>query len=128
MARTGEKDEVDAYVGARIGLRRSALGISQSGLALQLGVSFQQVQKYETGQNRISASRLHRVATALATSVDTFFPPVETAPSGQDGWDGLRFITSTVDGRAIVAGFPLIEDRAVRKALARIVQALVRDA
>lgn len=127
MARTGEKDEVDAYVGARIGLRRSALGISQSALALQLGVSFQQVQKYETGQNRISASRLHRVATALATSVDTFFPPLETARSGEDGWAGLRFITATADGRAIAAGFPLIEDRAVRKALARIVQALARD-
>lgn len=127
MARTGEKDEVDAYVGARIGLRRSALGISQNALAQQLGVSFQQVQKYETGQNRISASRLHRVATALATSVDAFFPPVETARAGEDGWEALRFITATADGRAVAAGFPLIEDRAVRKALARIVQALARD-
>ncbi len=129
MARIGGRDDVDAYVGARIGLRRSALGLSQSALAQQLGISFQQVQKYETGQNRISASRLHRAATVLGTSVETFFPPVETARgAGDDGWAMLRFITATVDGRAVVAGFPLIEDREVRKAVARIVQALARDA
>jgi len=128
MARIGERDEVDAYVGARIGLRRSALGLSQSALAQQLGISFQQVQKYETGQNRISASRLHRTATVLGTSVETFFPPVETARgAADDGWEALRFITATVDGRAVAASFPLIEDRDIRKAVARIVRALARD-
>lgn len=128
MARIGERDEVDAYVGARIGLRRSALGLSQSALAQQLGISFQQVQKYETGQNRISASRLHRAATVLGTSVETFFPPVETARGGaDDGWEALRFITATADGRAVAAGFPLIENRETRRAVARIVRALVRD-
>ena len=128
MARIGGRDEVDAYVGARIGLRRSALGLSQSALAQQLGISFQQVQKYETGQNRISASRLHRAATVLGTSVETFFPPVETARgAADDGWEQMRFITATADGRAVAAGFPLIEDRDVRKAVARIVRALARD-
>lgn len=125
MARIGGRDEVDAYVGARMGLRRSALGLSQSALAQQLGVSFQQVQKYETGQNRISASRLHRAATVLGTSVETFFPPVETARDlADDGWETLRFLTSTVDGRSVAAGFPRIEDRDVRRAVARIVRAL----
>lgn len=128
MARIGARDDVDAYVGARIGLRRSALGLSQSALAQQLGISFQQVQKYETGQNRISASRLHRAATVLGTSVESFFPPVETAGSGSaDGWAGLRFITATTDGRTVATGFPMIADREVRKAVARIVQALARD-
>ncbi|MDP3802845.1 helix-turn-helix domain-containing protein [Brevundimonas sp.] len=128
MARIGGRDEVDAYVGARIGLRRSALGLSQSALAQQLGISFQQVQKYETGQNRISASRLHRAATVLGTSVETFFPPVETARgAADDGWDALRFITATADGRAVATSFPLIEDRDIRKAVARIVRALARD-
>ena len=127
MARIGGRDEIDAYVGARIGLRRSALGLSQSALAQQLGISFQQVQKYETGQNRISASRLHRAATVLGTSVETFFPPVETARGAADeGWEALRFLTATVDGRAVAAGFPLIEDREVRRAVARIVRALAR--
>ena len=128
MARIGGRDEVDAYVGARIGLRRSALGLSQSALAQQLGISFQQVQKYETGQNRISASRLHRAATALGTSVETFFPPVETARGmADDGWEILRLITTTADGRTVATGFPLIEDRDVRRAVARIVRALARD-
>lgn len=128
MARIGGRDEVDAYVGARIGLRRSALGLSQTALAQQLGISFQQVQKYETGQNRISASRLHRAATVLGTSVDAFFPPVETARgAADDGWEALRFITATADGRTVAAGFPLIEDRDLRRAVARIVRALARD-
>jgi DNA-binding XRE family transcriptional regulator len=128
MARIGGRDEVDAFVGARIGLRRSALGLSQSALAQQVGVSFQQVQKYETGQNRISASRLHRVATVLGTSVEAFFPPVETVRGGRgDGWSGLRSITSTTDGRMVVTGFPMIADREVRKAVARVVRALARD-
>lgn len=127
MARIGGRDEVDAYVGARIGLRRSALGLSQSALAQELGISFQQVQKYETGQNRISASRLHRAATVLGTSVETFFPPVETARGAADeGWEMLRFLTATVDGRSVASGFPLIEDRDVRRAVARIVRALAR--
>lgn len=128
MPRIGDPEKVDTYVGARISLRRSALGLSQTALAQQLGISFQQVQKYETGQNRISASRLHRVATVLATSVEAFFPPVETvrgASSGRD-WEGLRHITATTDGRAVAAAWPLIEDRELRKAVARVVRALAR--
>lgn len=128
MPRIGDPEKVDAYVGARISLRRSALGLSQTALAQQLGISFQQVQKYETGQNRISASRLHRVATVLGTSVEAFFPPVETARGdGEPGWEGLRYITATPDGRAVAAAWPLIEDREVRNALARVVRALARD-
>ena len=128
MPKIGEPEKVDAYVGARISLRRSALGLSQTALAQQLGISFQQVQKYETGQNRISASRLHRVATVLGTSVEAFFPPVETARSdGAPGWEGLRYITASADGRAVAAAWPLIEDRDVRRALARVVRALARE-
>ena len=129
MARIGGRDEVDAYVGARIGLRRSALGLSQSALAQQLGISFQQVQKYETGQNRISASRLHRAATVLGTSVETFFPPVETVRgAADDSWRQMRSITATAEGRTVAAAFPLIGDRDLRRAVARIVHGLAREA
>ena len=131
MPRIGDPEKVDAYVGARISLRRSALGLSQTALAQQLGVSFQQVQKYETGQNRISASRLHRAATVLGTSVEAFFPPVETAPDSGEatggGWEELRFMTATSDGRAVAAAWPLIEDRELRRAVARVVRALARE-
>lgn len=129
MGRIGGPEQVDAFVGARISLRRSALGLSQTALAQQLGISFQQVQKYETGQNRISASRLHRVATVLATSVEAFFPPVETArEAGDGGWEALRHITATPDGRAVAAAWPRIGDRELRKAVARVVRALAGDA
>lgn len=58
-----------------------------------------------------------------------FFPPVETAQGGaDDGWAALRFITATADGRAVATGFPMIQDRDVRKAVVRIVQALAQDA
>lgn len=128
MATIGGRDEVDVYVGARIGLRRSALGLSQTALAQKLGISFQQVQKYETGQNRISASRLHHAAIALGASVESFFPPVETVRAPDDSWEPLRLISATVDGRALVAAFTRIDDRELRKALARLAAGLVSRA
>lgn len=122
MARAAAPDHIDAYVGARIGLRRSALGLSQAALAQRIGVSFQQVQKYETGQNRISASRLHRAAVVLGTSVEVFFPPMEGPADGET--NALRALGSTVDGRAMAMAFPRITDRNLRQAVARIVTAL----
>ncbi|MFN5619069.1 MAG: helix-turn-helix domain-containing protein, partial [Brevundimonas sp.] len=65
---------LDGYVGARISARRQALGLSQAALAGRIGVSFQQLQKYESGANRISASRLHHLAQALGAPVGAFFP------------------------------------------------------
>lgn len=127
MGRPGGADEVDAYVGARISLRRSALGLSQTALAQRIGVSFQQVQKYETGQNRISASRLHRVAGVLGASVESFFPPDDGDSATRAGVEALRSITATADGRAVAAAFPMIADRTLRQAIARIVTALARD-
>ncbi len=64
-----EPDPIDRAVGARVRLRRRALKISQMSLASALGVSFQQVQKYERGANRVSASSLVRMATALECTV-----------------------------------------------------------
>lgn len=124
MPNLGERDDIDAYVGSRISLRRSAMGLSQTALARQLGISFQQVQKYETGTNRISASRLHRVAMILGTSVDSFFPAAEREAAG----DGaiLRQLTATADGRAIALDFPMIARSDVRKAVARVVAALAQ--
>ena len=126
MGRPGGADEVDAYVGARISLRRSALGLSQSALAQRIGVSFQQVQKYESGQNRISASRLHRVAAVLGTSVESFFPAHAGEESTRARVEAMRSITATADGRAVAAAFPMIADQRLRQALARIVTALAR--
>lgn len=65
--------EVDCHIGQRMQLRRVMLGMSQTDLAKQCGISFQQIQKYETGGNRIPASRLFDISRALETSVAFFF-------------------------------------------------------
>lgn len=123
-------DSTDLWVGARIAARRTALGLSQTALAQAIGVSFQQLQKYETGANRISASRLHRAALALGAPVAEFFPPadggIEAPLTPGPEWTALRFMTATREGRAVADAFPLIEDRRCRAAVARIVTALAR--
>jgi transcriptional regulator with XRE-family HTH domain len=68
---------VDAWVGARIQLRRRELGLSQAALGEKLGVSFQQVQKYESGKNRVSAGVLYEISKALDVPVGYFFEDFE---------------------------------------------------
>ncbi len=70
---------VDRHVGARIRMRRKSLGLSQEKLADALGITFQQIQKYERGTNRVSASKLYEVARTLQLPVQWFF---EDAPGG----------------------------------------------
>lgn len=78
---TGESIEVDRHVGNRLKLRRCLLGISQQALAKTIGVTFQQVQKYESGHNRIGASRLYDITKALSCEANYFF---EELPSATD--------------------------------------------
>ncbi len=66
---------IDHGVGSRIAFLRAANGLSQSALASALGVSFQQVQKYETGKNRVGAGRLQAIAERLGVPVSSFFEP-----------------------------------------------------
>jgi transcriptional regulator with XRE-family HTH domain len=70
---TGIPDPVDVHVGARIRARRLLIGMNQETLANRLDLTFQQVQKYEGGANRVSASRLSHIADVLGVSVDYFF-------------------------------------------------------
>lgn len=119
---------VDTYVGTRIAARRTALGLSQTVLGQRVGISAQQVQKYEAGTNRISASRLDAIARTLGQAPGAFFPDStdpSDQPSGEPAYDaGLRFMTATAEGRTVAADFPLISDRKLRQALALIVRAL----
>ncbi len=70
---------IDVHVGARVRLRRTLLGMSQTGLGDALGVTFQQVQKYEKGKNRISASRLYDLSRVLDVSIEHFFEDIPAA-------------------------------------------------
>ncbi|SFQ56148.1 Transcriptional regulator, contains XRE-family HTH domain [Roseivivax halotolerans] len=74
---------VDVHVGKRIRHRRWLVGMTQQQLAEKVGIKFQQIQKYETGANRVSASRLWDIADALSTPVSFFF-------EGMDGEDSLE--------------------------------------
>lgn len=83
---------VDVHVGKRIRHRRWLLGMTQQQLAEQVGIKFQQIQKYETGANRVSASRLWDIADSLGVPVSFFFEglPAAVAGMGAVGEDGAR--------------------------------------
>jgi transcriptional regulator with XRE-family HTH domain len=84
MSQHDQRDPTDVAVGARIRLARKMRGRSQQALAAAIGVSFQQVQKYESGANRISASMLARIAGTLGVPVAEFFGPAETTACMSD--------------------------------------------
>lgn len=94
---------VDVHVGKRIRHRRWLLGMTQQQLAAQVGIKFQQIQKYETGANRVSASRLWDIADSLGVSISFFFEglatatPAEEAASAQLPRNGAAVQNSATD-------------------------------
>jgi transcriptional regulator with XRE-family HTH domain len=80
-------DPVDAHVGRRLRIRRTLLGISQTQLAEALGVSFQQVQKYDRGANRVSASRLYDIGRILKVPVNFFFADMDPGEADPEDLD-----------------------------------------
>src|SRR4051794_13997786 len=109
MSKTKIPTPIDRYVGSRVRVRRTMLGMSQEKLGKALGVTFQQVQKYEKGMNRMGSSRLQHAAEILQVSVPFFFEGApgghalsETAPSPAyvdefvSSEDGLRLIKAFI--------------------------------
>jgi transcriptional regulator with XRE-family HTH domain len=113
-------DPIDVAVGARIRIRRRWLGLSQTQLANALGITFQQVQKYERGANRVSASMLVKIAVKLETNV--------AALVGEDGSAPVEAIIyaqlSTPGATELLAAFARISDGDSRRALLTLTQAL----
>jgi len=81
MAKKLAHDPVDAHIGSRIRLRRKQLGVSQTELGKAIDLTFQQVQKYEIGGNRVSAATLFRIAMRLAVPISFFFDGLDGAPT-----------------------------------------------
>lgn len=79
----GEPNPIDVHVGKRLKLRRTTLGLSQEKLAALLGLTFQQVQKYEHGLNRIGASRIWDISKVLGIPIDFFFEEVDNQTANQ---------------------------------------------
>ena len=121
---------VDLYVGARLRIRRKVLGLSQTQLAEALGITFQQVQKYERGANRISASKLYEAARLLQSPVSYFFEGLdETAFADHDDGIAQRMtqFVATPEGLELATLFPRLNDRRLRRRVVDLVKAMVDD-
>ncbi|MFN4296478.1 MAG: helix-turn-helix domain-containing protein [Brevundimonas sp.] len=116
-----EADLLDRDLGDAIRRFRTDLGLSQHALAARLSLSGQQLQKYESGANRVSASTLYRLARELDQPVSAFFP-------AQGGRDGLEALLDTPEGRALSRDFARIHDMGQRRAVGVIVEGLARPA
>lgn len=131
MRRTGDTHPVDRHVGQAVRLRRKVLGVSQQALAERLGITFQQVQKYETGANRISASTLHGVAEALAVPVSAFFEGLPAAPAREADDDeamGRALVTRMLTapgGVTLAAAWLELPPGPLRVRMARLAEAVV---
>src|SRR5260370_39344078 len=112
-------DPLDVMVGAKIRIFRTHRGMSQSDLAGKIGVAFQQVQKYETGINRVGASRLSRIASALGISIGELFESSESAGSKSP----FRLLAER-DALRVLKAFSRTSDPRVRRAIAQLVESV----
>jgi transcriptional regulator with XRE-family HTH domain len=124
---------VDLHVGGRIRMRRKMLGVSQERLAEALGLTFQQVQKYERGANRVSASKLYEIARFLSAPISYFFEGLsDPASGGAPGHDEAseQFVHDflmTSEGLELAAAFPRIRRSRLRRRVLDLVRAICED-
>lgn len=129
---------MDIHVGSRVRLRRMVIGMSQEKLGEQMGLTFQQIQKYEKGTNRIGASRLYQLSQILDVPVQFFFEDAPFTVSGQNTSPHGGFAESKTesylldflnsrDGLELNRAFVKITDPKVRKRVVELVRALSDD-
>lgn len=127
-----ESDPVDRYVGARLRMRRLLLNMTQTELGDTVGITFQQIQKYEKGANRISASRLQQFSSILHVPAAFFF---EGAPEEKSGArvtedrstnEFMEFL-STSEGLAVAKAFMSIKSSSLRRTLASTVEKIAEE-
>ena len=117
------QNSVDVLVGKRVRMRRLELSLSQSELAEKIGVTFQQVQKYERGTNRISCSRLTQIASALNVKLAYFF--------GEDAWGNGRAgmldaidIARIPEGQKLLSAFMGIKSQSTRSKAIKLLESI----
>ena len=122
---------VDKHVGSRVRMRRVLIGMSQEKLGEALGITFQQIQKYEKGTNRIGASRMQQISNVMGVPVSYFFEDAPGAESGSgagfgesQGSDYVVDFLTTSEGLQLNKSFVKITDAKVRKKLVDLVSAL----
>src|SRR5437016_12487453 len=123
---------IDKHVGRRVRMRRKMLAMSQEKLGAALGLTFQQVQKYENGTNRMGASRLQQMSHILQVPVEFFFEgaPNASEPHGSGSALSVAHIddfVSNSDGLRLIRAFMRIDNAAVRRRVAMVVQEIADD-
>ena len=124
---------IDKHVGSRVRMRRKMLAMSQTKLGDALGLTFQQVQKYEKGTNRIGASRLQQLSHVLQVPVAFFFEgaPNASAPHGSNrsalSMAHIDDFVSNSDGLRLIGAFMRIDNAALRRSIVMLVQEIAGD-
>lgn len=134
------KQDVDSHVGKRLRLRRTMMGLSQEAVAKAVGITFQQVQKYEKGTNAMNASRLYEFARFMGVPVAYFFEgldefaaiPSDDSKYGFSESESERFLhnktpVSDRESLEIMKAFKRIREQVVRKRLADLVRAIAEN-
>jgi transcriptional regulator with XRE-family HTH domain len=130
--KSDQPNPIDVHVGSRVRLRRNMLGLSQEKLGEAIGLTFQQVQKYERGANRIGASRLHELSQVLDVPVEFFYDTTDPvrAPAIPHGFEEppqAAFDSDPLrrrETRELVEAYYQIDDPAVRRRLFDLAKAL----
>jgi transcriptional regulator with XRE-family HTH domain len=123
---------IDKHVGSRVRMRRKMLAMSQESLGAALGLTFQQVQKYENGTNRMGASRLQQMSDILQVPVAFFFEGAPNASAPHDSGSALLvaqiddFISDS-NGLRLIGAFIRIDNAAVRRRIVMLVQEIAGD-
>jgi transcriptional regulator with XRE-family HTH domain len=121
----------DKHVGSRVRMRRLMLGLSQTKLADELGLTFQQVQKYEKGANRISASKLQHISNFLQAPIPFFFEGLTEPSTTLDGAGSPSHVfqfLSTTDGLSLAQSFSRISNAKLRHSIVGLVEHLATEA
>ncbi|CFX27544.1 Uncharacterized HTH-type transcriptional regulator Smed_0045 [Candidatus Filomicrobium marinum] len=124
---------IDVHVGARVRLRRMLLGMSQEKLGERLGLTFQQIQKYEKGVNRIGASRLFDMARVLGVPIQFFYDEVPNGDSAEAtgmadaSAEYVPDLITTREGFELNKAFARIPDARVRRAVVELVRSLANE-
>ncbi len=133
MANKKQPNPIDVHVGGRVRLRRMMLSMSQEKLGEHLGITFQQIQKYEKGTNRIGASRLQHIATVLQVPVSFFFEDAPGTPNEPAGLAESRpanyivsFLSSS-EGIQLNKAFIRIKDPTLRRRIIDLVRSLAGE-
>lgn len=130
----GRANIIDENVGTKLRQRRSLLGLSQEKLAEQVGITFQQIQKYENGANRISASRLYEFSKVLDIPVGFFFENTEAnesrqgfAESDQSSFDGPDDVFQRKETLELIRVYYSIQNPKLRKDLFKLVKSMAEN-